>query len=66
MSEQNTSDESLEVKVSKQQTNIDQLKQNISKLTDMVFGMKQTIDEHFSNSRASNMSPQFPSRSPTF
>ena len=29
----------------------------------MVFGMKQKIDEHFSNSRASNMSPQFPSRS---
>lgn len=61
MSEQNTSDESLKIKASKQQKNIDQLEQNISKLTDMVFGMTQTIDEHFSNSRASNMSPQFPS-----
>lgn len=63
MSEQNTSDESLDIKASKQQKNIDQLEQKISKLTDMVFGLKQTINEHFSNSRASNISPQFPSRS---
>lgn len=63
MSEQNTSDESLEIKASKQQKNIDQLEQKISKLTDMVFGMKQTIDENVSNSRASNISPQFQSRS---
>lgn len=30
---------------------------------DGVFGMKQTIDDTFSNSRASNISPQFPSGS---
>lgn len=62
MSEQNASDESLEIKASKQQKNIDQLEQKISKLTDMVFGMKQTIDENFSKSRASNISQHFPSR----
>lgn len=61
-SEQHTDTDHGENKFSIQQKKIEQLEEKITKLTDMVFCMKQTIDERLPVNRFPNNTQQFQSR----
>lgn len=61
-SEQHTDTDHGENKFSIQQKKIEQLEEKITKLTDMVFCMKETIDERLPVNRFSNNTQQFQSR----
>lgn len=61
-SEQHTDTDHGENKFSIQQKKIEQLEEKITKLTDMVFCMKETIDERLPVNRFPNNTQQFQSR----